>query len=119
MTTTRKGQQSASTREELENLLGELGPIRELTQEARRYPVEILRQVCTLHQRTGAPVGDHTLSRTPYLGDVAIRALVEGGLIENTDPGHYAMYAYLPTKKGLKLCQSLEAEEAKIKKAKS
>ena len=123
MTTNRRAKQPSSTRAELEKLLGDLEPVRELMEEVRRYPVELLQQVCALHQRTGGPVADHTLSLAPYLGDVALRALLMGGLIEQMDPGHHAMYAYLPTKKGLKLCQGLEAKEsktvAKVKKAKS
>ncbi len=102
--------------------MGDLEPVRELMNEVRRYPVDLLRQMCALHRRTGGPVADHALSLAPYLGEVALRALVAGGLIEHTDPGHHAMYAYLPTKKGLKLYDGFEAElstpKARVKKAK-
>lgn len=98
----------------LETMISTLEPIRELIEEAKHHPIRLFYQICTLSRETGSAVSDHSLSRTPYLSDVALKALIAGELIETTDPGHHAMYAYLPTKKGLKIFQSLELEKSKL-----
>jgi hypothetical protein len=47
------------------------------------------------------------LTFVPYLGETAIRALVEGGYVERLDDVPYAILAYMPTERGRALAASL------------
>ncbi len=83
-----------------ETLLSELRPIQELIVEVRTYPVTLLRRICDLYAERQAAVPDHALHLTPYLGETALRALLEGGYVERDDAAHLAVHAYVPTASG-------------------
>ncbi len=116
MTTTRskaRGRAKAtSALQELQELVDSLGPIRDLVEQLHRHPVELLRQVCAQHRERGGPVPDHSLRLSSYLGEVAIRALLVGGLIERNTTDRHALQAYVPTSRGKELCDRIEAELA-------
>jgi len=94
-------------REAVADELAKLQPLRSLADELRLYPVRLLEQVCEQADRRQGPVPDHTLAFLPYLGETAIRALVEGGYVERFDNVPYAILAYLPTQRGRKLAAKL------------
>lgn len=96
---TDKTQQQADA--EAERVLGELGPLRELSEELRTYPLKLLRLIGEQYAVRGGPVPDHALKLTPYLGDTTIRALVGGGYLKVHDDTHMAVHAYTPTDAGL------------------
>jgi hypothetical protein len=93
--------------------LAQLAPLRELAAELDDYPVRLLAQLCELAETRQGPVPDHAITLLPYLGETALRALVEGGYAERVDDVSYAINAYLPTAKGKALAASLTAPDKK------
>ncbi len=87
-------------REDAVDELAKLPPLSAIAEELRNYPVRLLEQVCEQAERRKGPVPDHTLTFIPYLGETAIRALVDGGYIQRLDDVPYTILAYLPTDKG-------------------
>ena len=83
-----------------ESLLSELPPIRELLVEVRTYPERLLRRICDQYAERDAPVPDHALRLAPYLGETALRALIEGGFVERQAEDHISVHAYVPTESG-------------------
>ncbi len=82
-----------------------------------RYTEQLLRRLCAVHRRRGGPVPDHELGLSTYLGDMAIRALIDVELIQRVvEPGRQAINAYMPTERGLELYDHLEAELVQARK---
>lgn len=94
-------------REAAADELAKLAPLAALSDELRDYPVRLLIQVCEQADLRKGPVPDHTLTFVPYLGETAIRALVEGGYVERLDDVPYTILAYIPTERGRTLAASL------------
>jgi hypothetical protein len=82
-------------------------PLRELAAELRDYPVRLIVQLCHLAEMRKGPVPDHAITLLPYLGETALRALVNGGYAERIGEASYAINAYVPTEKGKALAASL------------
>ncbi len=95
-----------------EDVLAATGPLRNLSDEVRSYPLRLLRLVAEQHAARNAPVSDHMLRLPPYLGETALRGLLEGGFVERVTAS-YAVYAYAPTQEGLALLASLEGDARK------
>lgn len=112
---TRAKASTTSAVQELRELVSGQEPIRDLVNQIHSHPVELLRQVCAQHRQRGGPVPDHSLRIYSYVGEVAIRALILGGLIEQDTANLHALRAYVPTSRGQKLCDRLEAELAPAK----
>ena len=116
--TPRRATRKASA--DAESHLSELAPIRELMEEVRTYPVRLLQRICDLHIAREAPVPDYALQLAPYLGETALRALIEGGYVELRDDTHMAVHAYVPTPSGLALLGArAPAKRAAAKKVKA
>ena len=96
-----------SAHDEVALHLSEIGPLRELAAEVRDYPVRLLRLLCATYAERGGPVPDHALKLAPYLGETALRALVEGGLAEEHEVS-YAVKAFTPTQAALDLVARLD-----------
>ena len=86
-----------------EEALAATAPLRNLADEVRSYPLRLLRLVAEQHAARNAPVPDHALRLPPYLGETALRGLLEGGFIERADGARGAIHAYAPTEAGLAL----------------
>lgn len=86
-----------------------LPALKELGDELKFYPVRLLTQLCAIHIQRQGPVPDHALTVLPYLGETALRALVEGGYIDLIDDVSYAIHAYEPTEAGKALVASLDS----------
>lgn len=86
-----------------EEALAATAPLRNLADEVRSYPLRLLRLVAEQHAVRNAPVPDHALRLPPYLGETALRGLLEGGFIERADGARGAIHAYAPTEAGLAL----------------
>ena len=93
-----------------EDVLAATGPLRNLADEVRSYPLRLLRLVAEQHAARNAPVSDHLLRLPPYLGETALRGLLDGGFVERVTAA-YAVYAYAPTQEGLALLASLEGSK--------
>ena len=102
-----------------EQQIAALGPLHDLAQEVRAYPLRLLRLIYKLHHERGAPVADHLLQLPPYLGDTALRGLVEGGYVSRREGTRYAIHAYEPTEAGSALVDGIDGVEAGGKLAKS
>ena len=103
-----------------ETLLSELPPIQELLVEVRTYPVRLLRRICDQYAERDAPVPDHALQLAPYLGETALRALLDGGYVERRDELHVSVHAYVPTASGRALIDGrARAKRAAPKKVKA
>jgi hypothetical protein len=89
--------------------LAKLAPLQELADELQDYPVRLITQLCELAVKRQGPVPDHAITLLPYLGETALRALVDGGYAERIDDVSYAINAYLPTDKGKALAATLDA----------
>jgi hypothetical protein len=96
-----------NAREAAADELAKLPPLHAMAEELRLYPVRLLEQVCEQADRRQGPVPDHTLTFLPYLGETAIRSLVDGGYVERLDNVPYAIIAYMPTDAGRALAASL------------
>ena len=115
---TNKTAQAASS--DAERTLSELRPIKELLAEVRTYPVWLLRRICDQYAARGGPVPDHALHLTPYLGETALRGLIDGGYVERHDHTHMAVHAYVPTASGIALLGGrAPAKRAAAKKVKA
>ena len=90
-----------------EDALAATAPLRSLTDEVRSYPLRLLRLVAEQHAARKAPVPDHSLRLPPYLGETALRGLLEGGFIARADGARGAIHAYAPTEAGLALIASM------------
>ena len=101
-----------------EDVLAATGPLRNLSDEVHSYPLRLLRLVADQYAAREAPVSDHLLRLPPYLGETALRSLLEGGFVERVAAA-YAVYAYAPTPEGLALLASLEGDAAPQKARKS
>lgn len=86
-----------------EEALAATAPLRNLADEVRSYPLRLLRLVAEQHAARNAPVPDHALRLPPYLGETALRGLLEGGFIKRVDGARGAIHAYAPTEAGLAL----------------
>ena len=103
-----------------ETVLSDLPPIRELLVEVRTYPVRLLSRICDQYAERGAPVPDHALRLAPYLGETALRALIDGGYVERQDELHISVHAYVPTASGRALIGGrAPAKRAASKKVKA
>ena len=115
--TNKTAQQPSS---DAETVLSKLPPIQELLVEVRTYPVRLLRRICDQYAERQAPVPDHALHLAPYLGETALRALMEGGYVERQDELHLAVHAYIPTPSGRALLGGrARAKRAAPKKVKA
>jgi hypothetical protein len=94
----------ASAREQAQEQLAGLGPLRQLAAELRAYPLRLLEQVTSQADARGGAVPDHLLRLDPFLGEASLRALVEGGYLSR-EAGERAIYAYAPTTEGRALVQ--------------
>jgi hypothetical protein len=93
--------------------LAELPALRELATELRDYPVRLLQLVCEEYDRRQVPVPDHSLRLLPYLGETALRGLVEGRYVDRIDDAPYAIAAFVPTEKARALLKRLKAKPRK------
>lgn len=93
--------------------LAATGPLRDLGDEVRRYPLELLRRVAQLHAERNAPVPDHLLRLPTFLGETALRGLLEGGYVSRDDSARRAIHAYAPTERGLALLAAADGKRAR------
>ena len=91
-----------------ERKLGDIGPLRELGDEVRSYPVKLLRRIRDQERARGGPVPDHLLRLPPYLGDTALRALLQGGYVQRHMDTLDSIYSYTPTESGAALIVAID-----------
>ena len=89
-----------SSLDEFINLIGETDVVKEVTRAVKLEPAKLLCNICVEYQKTSRPVPDHNLNLVGYLRDVALRALLSAGMIEEKTGGSLSLYEYEPTEKG-------------------
>lgn len=71
-------------------------------------PLQLLGEICRQAQRTGEPVPDYGLHPSGYLGEVALKALIEAELVKMIPAPKFSLFRYEPTKEGLKQYRRLD-----------
>jgi len=71
-------------------------------------PLKLLREVCRRSGQENLPVPDYSLPVQGYTGDVALKALVQAGLVDKVDGGRVALFSYKPTALGIEYCNKLK-----------
>ena len=100
--------------QEAQETFSQLGPIRDLTEELRTFPISLLRQICDEHAKRGEPVPDHLLTMPPYIGETVLRALLEGGLVERVNDQRFAIHAYVPSEQGRAMIGRIDGAQGKV-----
>lgn len=101
--------------DELNVILKATDIFKQVVRSMEDEPLKLLVDICDKNTLTGRPVPDHNLRMPGYIGDVALRALIETGLVEKKDGGRVSLYSYQPTECGIAYYQRLKAE-ANVKK---
>lgn len=65
-------------------------------------PLHLLREICRQYEKLKEPVPDHNIHPSGYMGEVALKSLVEGGLVKVHAAPRYSLSTYEPTEEGLK-----------------
>ena len=71
-------------------------------------PLKLLKEICRKSGKDNLPVADFTLAVQGYTGDVALKALVQAGLVDKVDGGRVALFSYKPTVLGIDYCTKLK-----------
>lgn len=93
---------------EFVGLIEQTEEIKSVIRSVKLEPARLLCNICCDYQETGVPVPDHRLNLVGYLLDVALRALLSAGLIEEKPGGRRSLYVYKPTEKGLEQYEKMK-----------
>ena len=97
---------------EFENVLWGTGVFKHLTKSLIDEPLKLLIDICNKKMINEGPAPDHSLHMQGYIGDVALKALLESGLIEKLDGGRAALYSYRPTESGMAFYKKITQDQA-------
>jgi len=86
---------------EFSELLQATEIMRQVARSMKEEPLKLLADICNKNESTGRPVPDHSLHMQGYIGDVALKALIESGMLTRKDGGKISLYTYQPTRLGL------------------
>ena len=89
-------------------LLARTGIVRQMLESLTREPAHIFGHICREYERSGQCVPDHRLLLGGFLGEDALKALVEAGLVTR-EAGQFSVYCYTPTAAGREQYQKLKA----------
>jgi hypothetical protein len=84
--------------------------MRHLLQLMEDEPLRLFTSICQQYERTERPVPDHSIRRSTYIQEIALKALTSAGLVEQEPGGRLSLYQYKPTSKGLTQFKKLMAE---------
>ena len=71
--------------------------------ELENYPLKLMRQIIKEYEKRQSSVPDHSLDLAPLFGEVALRSLIESGLVEKTDDSPYAIHTYVPSEDEIRI----------------
>jgi hypothetical protein len=100
-----------NTAHELNSLLKQTDIMQQVTMSMEQEPLKLLVDICRKREQSGRPVPDHNLHMQGYIGDIALKALIESGLVRRVDGGRMALYSFEPTVSGLQYYSRLQAEK--------
>ena len=84
--------------------------IKQIRKNLREEPALLLCDVCREYHKTGHIVPDYRLHLTGYMGEAALKALLDAGLIKRQPGGSLYLYCYEPTAAGLEQYERLKAD---------
>jgi hypothetical protein len=84
--------------------------MKHLLQLMEQEPFRIFTAICKEYEHTGKPVSDHHIPHSTYVGELALKALVAAGLVEQQPGGRVSLYQYKPTDQGVTTYKNLVAE---------
>ncbi len=90
-----------SFKKELQGLLESTEIMLQVKNNLEEEPVKILREICERSGQDSVPVPDFSLPVQGYTGDVALKALVQAGLVDKVDGGRVSLFSYKPTGLGI------------------
>jgi len=64
-------------------------------------PVKLLWAICKEYEASNEPVSDHHFHLSGYWGEIALRALLSAGLIEQQSGDRSSIFRYKPTPAGM------------------
>ncbi|HJX03684.1 MAG TPA: hypothetical protein VJ488_03900 [Dehalococcoidia bacterium] len=100
-----------NTADEFNSLLKQTDVMQQVTMSMEQEPLKLLVDICRKREHNGRPVPDHNLHMQGYIGDIALKALIESGLVRKLDGGRMALYSFEPTASGLQYYSRLQAEK--------
>lgn len=90
---------------DLDSILRRTEVMQQVEKGFKEEPAQILRVICSEHEKTGQPVPDYRLHLSGYIGEVSLKALVASGLVKQESGGRVSIYTYSPTEAGQKIYQ--------------
>ena len=84
--------------------------MKHLLQLAEQEPFRIFTAICKEYEHTGKPIPDHHIPHSTYVGELALKALVAAGMVEQQPGGRVSLYQYKPTEQGVAAYKNLAAE---------
>jgi hypothetical protein len=97
-----------SSIKELQQLLESTEIMLQVKKSLDEEPLKLLRDICRKSGDDDLPVPDYNLPVQGYTGDVALKALVQAGLVDKIDGGRVALFSYKPTALGIDYCKKLK-----------
>ncbi len=82
--------------------------MKQVLKNMREQPAHLMRNICREYNRTGQMVPDHNIQLAGYMGEVALKALIEAGFVKQKPGGRLSVFYYEPTEKGLEQYNNLE-----------
>ena len=96
--------------EDLAQVLRQTQVMQQVLTELEKEPVTLLLAICREYEATKEAVPDHHLHLSGYLGEVAMRVLLEAGLIERQPGRRLSVNSYEPTSAGTEYYRKLKGE---------
>lgn len=96
--------------DEFEKVLRETDIFKQVSKSMLDEPLKLLVDICNKSILNDKPVPDHSLHIQGYIGDVALKTLIEAGLIEKLDGGRVSLYSYQPTESGTAFYKKIKSE---------
>jgi hypothetical protein len=93
---------------EFQQLLDSTEIMAQVRKSLEEEPLNLLREICKKSGQDMAPVPDYSLPVQGYTGDVALKALVQAGLVDKIDGGRVALFSYKPTDLGIEYYKKLK-----------
>ena len=78
--------------------------------DLEKEPVTILLAICREYELRNEAVADHRFHVSGYVGELALQALLSGGLVERLPGGRLSVYSYKPTQTGMEFYRRLKSE---------
>jgi hypothetical protein len=93
--------------EDLTERLRQTDAVQQVLASLDKEPIAIFNAICSKYEATGQPVPSHHFITTGHIREVALRSLLEAGLLEQQPGKRLSIYSYSPTPEGMKYYKKL------------